>query len=966
MSVSNMREAMGSMAEGFAFPTGRLFLSLSFAYACFMALLLQKAILPLWPEMHAGHGLLMNDAIVFHNMAVEIAQRIQANGWSEWHIYPQGASANVGLLSLLYALLGPDPAWFIPFNAAAHATGALLIYRIGARLVDGNAGKLGGLLAAICFLVFPSALQWYGQNHKDAFAIVGLLLVLDAWLAIHDDQYFAEVRDTIRVFFAALLGTVLLGLVRPYFVVVVALGLLSSFLISSIWRSRAKVAAIRLTFVVVVTLLAAVFVRSGMAEGVYGRNSDGMNVGAYTSATEKFLWNESDGVPTILEKTLRRASELRSHFVFFGRSVGAGSEIDGDRLPNTAWAALAYMPRALFVGLFAPFPDTWGERVTLPRLIGAIETAAWYLACLGAIFSVTRYRSRKLLAGAVFCAVLITMLAYIHPNVGTLYRQRFGLWHFFMLVGCIGWVSLLLERFSRRPVSASPIAVNDRFPGQRANALTPSDRLSGQGAVVMLITLACYLGFFARDLLITGQLGLGGDLDAFFAAAMIPMFFVSCLAMPLGDALVLPFVSARNGSTGGDARLLRGALSLALALLFGATCFVLVSAPLIVSLVLSSATEETQDLTVTLARWFAPIITLSSWTVVGNAALNSLRKPRASALGQFVVPVVTLAALVLAPSGQIMAACIGGMLFGTLMNALFVFWQLRVNGLLLLPGSSLFAATQGVRRIYWPLVAAAILPAALIPMNYAFATSVSTGMGATWAFSSKIVVLFSGLASVGATAVVLPRMANLISSAGGGHVRSDANLLIALGVWLGGVLMLGGFLFAEPLVAILLGKGLSITEVKDLALIAKIGLMQIPVVIVGVLANKLAVAAGRSDRVMYSSVVAFSLNFLINVLLVPKIGVLGVAIGALLGGAASLTVALAGVHRRIGLSLPEIFIAAASWLSWVAVCFGLLSGSEAVLISGVVLLGLMARLQWVVLDKSNTAMKTSERVQCSS
>lgn len=771
MSVSNRLEVMGSMAEGYAFPTGRIFWSLSFAYACFMALLLQKAILPLWPEMHAGHGLLMNDAIVFHNMAVEIAQRIQASGWSEWHIYPQGASANVGLLSLLYALLGPDPAWFIPFNAAAHATGALLIYRIGARLVDGDVGKLGGLLAAICFLVFPSALQWYGQNHKDAFAIVGLLLVLDAWLAIHDDRYFVEVRDTIRVFLAALLGAVLLGLVRPYFVVVVVLGLLASFLISSIWRSRAKVAAIRLAFVVVLALMAAVFVRYGVAEGVYGGNSEGINVGAYASTSEKFLWKETEGMSPILEKTLRRASELRAHFVLFGRSVGAGSEIDGDRLPNTAWAALAYMPRALFVGLFSPFPDTWGERVTLPRLIGAIETAAWYLACLGAIFSVARYRSRKLLAGAVFCAVLITMLAYIHPNVGTLYRQRFGLWQFFMLVGCIGWVSLLLQRFSRRPVSASAIAANDRFPEQRANALTTSDRLSGQGAVVMLITLACYLGFFARDLLLTGQLGLGGDLDAFFAAAMIPMFFVSSLAMPLGDALVLPFVSARKGSHGGDACLLRGALSLALALLFGATCFVLASAPWIVSLVLSSATEETQDLTVTLARWFAPIITLSAWTVVGNAALNSLRKPRASMLGQFVVPVVTLAALVLAPSGQIMAACIGGMLFGTLMNALFVFWQLRASGLLLVPGSSLFAATQGVRRIYWPLVAAAILPAALIPMNYAFATSVSTGMGATWAFASKIVVLFSGLASVGATAVVLPRMADLISSAGGGGAR---------------------------------------------------------------------------------------------------------------------------------------------------------------------------------------------------
>ena len=183
--MRSIGNAAAPATAAFALPSGRLFWSLCFAYASFMALLLQKAVLPLWPEMHAGHGLLMNDAIVFHNAAVEIAQRIQTIGWSEWRIYPPGFSGNVGLLSALYALFGPDPAWFIPFNAAAHATGALLIYRIGGRLVDSDAGRIGGLLAAICFLVFPSALQWYGQNHKDAFAIAGLLLVLDAWLEMH-------------------------------------------------------------------------------------------------------------------------------------------------------------------------------------------------------------------------------------------------------------------------------------------------------------------------------------------------------------------------------------------------------------------------------------------------------------------------------------------------------------------------------------------------------------------------------------------------------------------------------------------------------------------------------------------------------------------------------------------------------------------------------------------------------------
>ncbi|APW44164.1 lipid II flippase MurJ [Rhodoferax saidenbachensis] len=941
--------------DGLTFPSWRVFWALSFTYASFMALLLQKAVLPLFPEMHAGHGLLMNDAIVFHNMAVDIAQRIHTVGWSEWRIYPQGASANVGLLSALYALLGPDPAWFIPFNAAAHATGALLIYRIGARLVEGDIGKLGGLLAAICFLVFPSALQWYGQNHKDAFAIVGLLLVLDAWLAMHDEQFRIRFRNVLGILMAALLGAALLGLVRPYYVLVMVLGFSASFVLASIVRSKLSVIAVRFVFIALLVIVAAVFMRQGTAVGVYGESlgSDqgALNVGAYS--TEKFLWTPSEQIPAILDKSLHRGSELRWHFVQHGRFVGAGSEVDGDRLPDTAWAAIAYLPRALVVGLFAPFPNTWGERVTLPRLIGAMETAFWYLVCLGAAVTVVRHRSRKLLAGAVFCAVLITILAYIHPNVGTLYRQRFGLWHFFMLIGFMGWVSLLSGHLTggvlSRPTSTNtPVLSEQRFP-----AALPADRFAGSGAVVMLITLTCYLGFFARDLLLTGQVGLGADLDAFFAAAMIPMFFVSCLAIPLGDAMVLPFVAAQHHAAVERARLLRGTLGLALWLLVGATCFVWVSAPWLVTWVLRTATAEGQVKAVSLLRWFAPIIALSAWTVVGNAALNSLGKPRVSAKAQLAVPVVTLLALVMAPRELILAAGIGGMLLGTLVNAAIVSLHLRIHGLVLLPAIAPFAATAEVRAVYWPLVAAAVLPAALIPMNYAFASSVGAGTVAAWAFASKIVVLFSGLSSVGATAVVLPQMAKaFILRAGDKQQRQDANRLIAAGIWCGGVLMLGGVFFAEPLVAALLGKQLSVSQITVLADIVKIGLMQIPVVIVGALANKLAIAAGRTSRVLYSAMLGFTGNILANLMLVPTLGVMGVAVGALVGAILSVAAVLAGTYRQIGLSPREMMIAAAGWLAWVAICVALVSTSVAALVCALITLCVVARWQWGVLQSA--------------
>ena len=632
-------------------------------------------------------------------------------------------------------------------------------------------------------------------------------------------------------------------------------------------------------------------------------------------------------MPPILDKFIQRASELRVHFVYFGRSVGAGSEIDGDRLPNTAMAALAYMPRALAVGLFAPFPDTWGQRVTLPRLTGAIETACWYLACLGVVISVARYRSRKLLAGAIFCAALITLLAYVHPNIGTLYRQRFGLWHFFMLVGCLGWAHLFLVYLRRLYSPAVVHAPDAGLAEHRSMSQTSAYGPFGQGPAVMLITLACYLGFFARDLLLTGELGLGGNLDAFFAAAMIPMVFVGCLAIPLGDALVFPFISARNGALNNSEGLLQGTLSFALLLLVGATCFLLVSAPWLVSLVLRSATEETKDLAVTLVRWFAPIVTLAAWTTVGNAALNSLGAPRFSAMGQLAVPALTLSALVLAPAEQMMAASIGGTLFGTLVNALFVVWKLRFSGHLLLPLASPFALTQDVRRIYWPLAAATVLPSALVPMNYAFAALVSTGMVVAWAFASKMVILFSGLASVGVTSLVLPRMVDLICSKVGQRqqdIRRNSNLSLALGIWLGGALMLGDFLFAEPIVAILLGKGLLAAELRELALIAKVGVMQIPVAIVAVLCNKLSIAVGRSSQVMYSSLLAFAVNSALNLFLVPQVGILGIGAGSLVGGIFSLIVVLVGVYRQIGLSLRDTFVALASFLAWVAVCSSLL------------------------------------------
>ena len=46
---------------------------------------------------------------------------------------------------------------------------------------------------------------------------------------------------------------------------------------------------------------------------------------------------------------------------------------------TSCFQAIGYLPRALVVGLFAPFPDFWVEKLSLPRVIGALETLMFYL-----------------------------------------------------------------------------------------------------------------------------------------------------------------------------------------------------------------------------------------------------------------------------------------------------------------------------------------------------------------------------------------------------------------------------------------------------------------------------------------------------------------------------------------------------------------------------------------------------------
>jgi peptidoglycan biosynthesis protein MviN/MurJ (putative lipid II flippase) len=954
-----------------------VFFASGFVYSCLLALVMQKLLLPMVPEMHAGHGLLKNDAIIFHQAAVDLAGKIQAHGWSEWALFPSGSTGfftgNVGVLAALYAWFGPEPAVFIPLNAAAHATGALMLVLIGPLLWPSKPGRLGGLGAGIAFIAFPSALLWYGQNHKDAFAIAGTLMMLYAWLRL---QWTGNRRLVVlRLFLLAGAGIGLLAIVRPYFTMIVAAAFACSWLASACWlllrkelKSGTSSLALGLVFVCLVLAAAVgtskstgthegfdnVLIASeqiGEAEGDAGGEAEG----EARREVKLWKWQETPGLPAEIDGMFRRVSELRVHFIRYAQSVGAGSGIDEHRIPSDVGEVLAYLPRALFVGLFAPFPDSWSKRVSLPRLAAAIETSIWYIFFLGLIVLAIRHPSRELLAGLVFCAAIVTVLFYANPNIGTLYRTRYGVWMFLLLGGAVGWASLTIGLLSH--VEHSHHAAH-RIPGVLAETSgeeSPGLNLSSlaaSGALTMLITFVGYLGFLARDLLLVHANGLSTGMDSLFAAMMLPMVFVNCLSIPISDAITMPFVKLWTKADPEEGqRFIRSILFWA-SLIMGASAAAafLFAAPAMRVILGSDDHQQISNGAIQL-RLFTPIVLLSAWTVVGNTVLNALHRFQDSALAQLAVPTCSVAAILLAPPGLLPIYAILGMVVGTLANAVIVAVLCLRQGVVLRPSpSGCPDSTQSIASAYGWLVFAALFTAAISPVNYFFAGMAGEGGVSGWALSCKMILLFNGLLVAAVTTVFLPHIARTIARSTRPQTGCYFIFLLLGGTWVAGLLLLGVSEFAEPLVAALIG-GSQVTadQIQTLAQVLRVGMIQLPVLVVGAIVIKAAAVTQRSSRAVLASAIALVVNMIASGLLVPSMGILGIAYASLGATAVGTLFLVFAMCRQCGMSLSVPWVLLLTWVGWAVVSLSIASGNLLNLagaVSVILVLGLAHFFVW--------------------
>lgn len=811
--------------------------AIAYGYSLFCALVLQTVVLPLIPGLHAGNGLLVGDAYVFHNFAVAWAEQIAQQGWGAWSFFgTTETSGNVSLLAAFYAVFGPNPISFLPLSAAFHALGSVLLYALYCRLTHFRF-KSAGVASAFTFLVFPSAMVWYAQNHKDTFLIVGYLLTLLGFL---DVWRSTDAKALFKGFAVLLVGMSIVAWMRPLMLQIYFLSLVAPALLVFIFRFfKPAETPWTSTLKLFIALLAVGF----LAKVLFVQSP-------YTDLTrfdrpillngQEWEWTPTPGVPSALDSKLEAMSKLRAHFLQSGLERGARSIVDSDRIPSNAVEFIAYLPRAALIGLFGPFPRFWAETVSAPRVVAAAETLIFYLLIPGLAFLLWRHSSPAIWVVLISAVAVITLQSYVSPNLGTLHRIRYGQWMVLAAMGFAGYAHIFARRFELAGQSM----------GQSSLKL---------GALVTGMATLGVLALLVRDLILVNRLGFSHALDFYYLVLLVPMLLVNALCVPLADPFTAEFVKC--DSVDARQRLLNHLILFTTIVLFLLAIMIVVG-----WWFLNSDTVNSDISVVALA---ASLLALSGLTLTGNSLLNASGAALRSSMFQLLVPASVLFALALnhVPQLQVQVA-LGAMVVGQVLNITAIAFHLRGLGYEFRLGNvrQLSLETRLIKNSIWVMLCALLIGLAG-PLNLWFIQFYGEGSVSTWSLATKLTQISIGIGSVVLSTVFVPYVAKLVSDNENTSAEKGLKVCLVIGLVGGFLGLVMVFVFANPLLKSAMPGQFGTSQYDQLLLTVKFGALQLPFISVYLLLSKMNTVKDIPKLAAYSALLGLVLNFAMNIIL---------------------------------------------------------------------------------------------------
>ena len=912
----------------------------AFCFVTTAALLFTKFLLPMLPALHGGSGLLKSDAVFFQQSALSLADYVANHGWLSWSMWSTelNTAGNVGVLSALYAMFSShDPALIIPVNTFFHASAALLLLLIGREIWPGKVGNLAGLVTAVLFIIFPSALSWYSQPLKDSYVIAGVLLVLYSLLKL---LIPLSIKQSLTNLAWLVIGLSLVTFVKPYYIKLLLVIVSATCLIIIIWAiwSRIKLRKYIILFSLLaigltglVYKLTPISVNDGTIYEKYSlmitpdllaiKGQDPVKLALYKSINT-WRWKNTQYLPHFVDQYFETAARTRLGMIFWNLHVGANTLIDANRMPDSVMSSIAYLPRALQVGMFAPFPNMWLEKISLPRLGAVIETLIWYLIAPGILLTLFYRRSVQLTITLIFVLFFVAVFSFVSPNVGTLYRARYAFEFLMMLIGAGGWVILVARQYKPNSIGFKPKvkSLENELEVSIPNVL--ADRKKGlvrSMVVISTITLICSMGFFIRDFLMTRWFGLGTEMDSFILGAMFPMLLVAVFSVPAGTAIIPIYADQYHQNPEMAKRLLASwafALSVLLATLAGALYLGLTKVFFLLNWhYTADELSNIQDIT----NIYLPVLWLSGLVVLANSALTAVGKVIFPSIAQLIVPIVTLIALALFGTGFGVYPVAYAMLVGQLLNLVIVGCALQYYHLLPAGLSNWQSMYKYLPiRDYGFLLITAMSIAALIPAANLMAANLTAGSVAIIGLSTKVILLTTGVVGIGIHTVLLPYFSKLIAKLQHLEAKSDFSFLLLWITLLSVPTTLMLTFLVKPMLLILFsGSRLVNQELSTLTTVIQYGIIQLPFYACALVSSKYITAHKRTGMILLSALTGLVITIVVGSALSKIIGVAGITFAMTVASAVSAAILVLYTNYLRHLSVADSLFIGFNWILYI-------------------------------------------------
>lgn len=914
-------------------PVGFTLWVVFFCYAICAALIFQKLLLPLVPSMHAGGGLLSNDSVYFDSVATKLAESIYLHGWSSWQLFPaNGAPGNVAILGALYSIFGHDPALIIPINAAIHALGGVLIFLLTRELSNKTPiGNYAGVIAATLFVIFPSALNWYGQIHKDGYAIAGTLLILLTWVKAVQGQ--CNTRYWIVLTLQHVFGLALIASVRPYSLKLLLVATLVPLLITAIaalmrhqLKHKIKLCVFFALSVLILISLIKIIPDSAQAGDSY-QNWQG-------KPGDTWEWQNAFWLPDNIEKYIELVSRTRAGMITYGLHEKAKSMIDENVTPHNISEVTLYLPRALQIGVLAPFPISWFTNISMTRLVAAGEMFIYYL-CFPGIFLLLLYnRKPAVLVAIYFACFFLLVYGFTTANLGTLYRVRYAYLFVMLALGLLGWFTWLdktglLKRILhllQPPAQLIPTEV----VSEPANQLSRKEAMSS-GFAVMVLTLLTFIGFFLRDIMMAQKFGLGAALDNFFIALLIPMFVVTVLCIPLGMAFVPFYLGIKTRLTSEASRtLVSGVSSWAmLSLLVISLLLYLFGSAFLPYLHIKGSAMDLQQL-IPLMNIALPILLFSGVLILGNSVLNANGRAVLTSSAQLVVPIAAILALLFFGNSYGVKVVMYGMVVGQLVNLLIVQYYLKRYDVSLLPRLNLHnqANFHPLLLQYLPLVVSAFFVAAAAPVATLLAISLPDGGVSALNLGTKVVLFVTGLVSTTMSTVMLPYFSALVAKNHLISARRELSFFLLLATFVSVPVSIGLYIWSDQIVRLMFEGGtFDATATVQVTRVMQYAVVQLPFFVCNALLLKFSTATKHVFAISAVAIVGLLINVGTSIFLMQHMGVAGIALGSSVSMLLSTVLLVLVLVRYWHITKFDALIMLITWLLFVTLLMSLHFGS---------------------------------------